>query len=71
MHDTISIPTIQPTGIYTAADLSRMLDVSPDTQAEARRNGALRYVRKGRRTIYLGEWVLTWLRGGEGVPHGS
>jgi hypothetical protein len=54
--------TIQPTGIYSTGDLCAMLDVSPDSLAAARRAGELRWTRKGRRVIYLGEWVLTWLR---------
>jgi hypothetical protein len=59
MPDTI---TIQPTGIYATHDLCAMLDVSPQTVADARRTGALRFVRRGRRVIFLGEWVLCWLR---------
>jgi hypothetical protein len=65
MPDTV---TIHPTGIYSTDDLSAMLDVSGDALAEARRTGALRAVRKGRRWIYLGEWVLDWLRRTEGPP---
>jgi hypothetical protein len=65
MSDTI---TIHPTGIYTSDDLCAMLDVSPQTLADARRSGALRSTRKGRRVIYLGEWVLDWLRIAEEVP---
>jgi hypothetical protein len=59
MPDTI---TIQPTGIYGADDLCALLDVGRQTLADARRSGALRSVRKGRRVIFLGEWVLGWLR---------
>jgi hypothetical protein len=59
MPDTI---TIHQTGIYTTDDLCEMLDVSPQTMADARRSGTLRATRKGRRLIYLGEWVLAWLR---------
>jgi hypothetical protein len=62
MPDTI---TIHPTGIYCTDDLCVMLDVSPDTVADARRAGALRWVRKGRRILYLGQWVLDWLSAGE------
>jgi hypothetical protein len=58
--------TIHPNGVYGTDDLCAMLDVSPQTLAEARRAGALRSVRKGRRVIYLGEWVLAWLRGEQG-----
>ncbi|HKB39798.1 MAG TPA: helix-turn-helix domain-containing protein [Gemmataceae bacterium] len=53
-----TITAIHPTGIYNTDDLCAMLDVSPQTLAEARRDGTLRATRKGRRVIYLGEWVL-------------
>jgi hypothetical protein len=53
--------TINPLGVYTANQLSTMLDVSEATLAEARRSGALRAVKKGRRQLYLGRWVLSWL----------
>jgi hypothetical protein len=59
--------TIQPTGIYSSDDVSAMLDVGGETLAKARRTGALRAVRKGRRWIYLGEWLLDWLRHSEEV----
>jgi hypothetical protein len=54
--------TIHETSIYGTDDLCAMLDVSPQTLADARRTGDLRATRKGRRWIYLGEWVLEWLR---------
>jgi len=66
MLDTI---TIHPTGIYTTDDLCLMLDVSAQTIAEARRSGALRGARKGRRVVYLGEWVLAWLRSEQEGAH--
>jgi hypothetical protein len=53
---------IEPFGIYSSDDLSKMLDVSPQTLAEARRSGALLFTRKGRKTLFLGQWVLDWLR---------
>lgn len=53
---------IHPLAVYTADQLCGMLDVSEATLAEARRSGALRSVRKGRRVLFLGEWVLDWLR---------
>lgn len=67
MLDTI---TIQPTGVYSTDDLCAMLDVSPETLAYARRLGELKATRKGRRIIYLGEWVLAWLREPE-VAHAN
>jgi hypothetical protein len=66
MLDTV---TIHPTGIYSTDALCAMLDVSPQTLADARRAGELRSTRKGRRVIYLGEWVLTWLRQSAEAAH--
>ena len=66
MPETI---TIQPTGIYSSDAVCAMLDVSPQTLAEARRSGALRAARKGRRWLYLGEWLLAWLRQPEEGAH--
>jgi hypothetical protein len=69
MPDTI---TIQPTALYGTDDLCAMLDVSPQAVAQARRSGALASARKGRRVIYLGEWVLAWLRlDAREAPHAS
>ncbi|HBI41751.1 MAG TPA: hypothetical protein DDY78_02715 [Planctomycetales bacterium] len=53
---------INPLAVYTAKQLSAMLDVGEGSLAEARRRGALRSTRKGRRVLFLGEWVLDWLR---------
>jgi hypothetical protein len=53
---------IHPLAVYSSTQLSDMLDVSETTLAEARRSGALRATKKGRRVLYLGEWVLDWLR---------
>jgi Helix-turn-helix domain len=63
MPDTF---TIEPNGVYGNDDVCTMLDVSPQTLAGARRTGALRAARKGRRWLYLGEWLLEWLRQPEG-----
>jgi hypothetical protein len=38
------------------------LDLSAQTLARARRDGTLRYTRKGKRILYLGEWILAWLK---------
>jgi hypothetical protein len=63
MPDTV---TIEPLTVYTADHLSAMLDVSGATLAEARRTRALRSTKKGRKVLFLGEWVLDWLRSEEG-----
>jgi hypothetical protein len=59
MPDTAAI---NPLAVYTGDQLSAMLDVSEAKLAEARRSGALRATKKGRSVLYLGEWVLDWLR---------
>jgi hypothetical protein len=53
---------IEPDGIYDDASLYGALEVSAATLARARRDGRLRYSRQGRRVLYLGQWVLEWLK---------
>jgi hypothetical protein len=53
---------INPFAVHTSDQLSRMPDVSEETLAKARHLGTLRAVKEGRRTLYLGEDVLSWLR---------
>jgi hypothetical protein len=52
---------IDPAAIYDDAALVLTLDLSSATLARARRNGRLRFTRQGRRTLYLGQWLLDWL----------
>jgi hypothetical protein len=52
---------IEPNGVYDDALLCSALEVSTNTLADARRAGELRFARKGRRVLYLGEWVMAWL----------
>jgi hypothetical protein len=65
----ITIPCIIPIGIYDDAALHAVLAISGQTLARARKDGALRYTRKGQRILYLGQWVLDWLT--EDRPRGS
>jgi hypothetical protein len=63
---------INPTDIYDDALLSTLLGVSAQTLTRARRCGELRHTRKGQRILYLGSWVLEWLKDGHEageVPH--
>jgi hypothetical protein len=53
---------IDPEGIYDDALLYEALGVSAATLARARCEGRLRYTRQGRQTLYLGDWVLAWLK---------
>jgi hypothetical protein len=58
-----TIPCLVPAGIYDDDALYAVLGVSSQTLARARRDGELRHVRKGKRVLYLGQWVLDWLTG--------
>jgi hypothetical protein len=64
---------IDPDGIYDDDALYAALEVSAAALARARRDGRLRYTRQGRRTLYLGQWVLSWLEtdARQGVRHGA
>jgi hypothetical protein len=52
---------IEPDGIYDDALIYGAIGVSAVTLAHARRDGSLRFVRKGKRVLYLGQWVMEWL----------
>jgi hypothetical protein len=52
---------IQSEAFYDDWALSESLGIPLGTIASARRSGALRSVQKGKRTLYRGSWVLTWL----------
>lgn len=49
-------------GIYDDALLCAALCVSAATLARACRDGRRRYIRQGKRTLYLSQWVLDWLQ---------
>jgi hypothetical protein len=51
---------IDPTQFYDAT-LFDALEISQATVGRARRAGDLRFTSKGKRTLYLGQWVLDWL----------
>lgn len=53
---------IDPRGFYDDTLLYSLLGVSAMTLARARQSGRLRYTRQGRRLLYLGAWVLDWLK---------
>ena len=59
MHDKVSIA---PDGIYDDGALHLAMGLSPATLARARRSGELRFTRKGNRTLYVGQWVLDWIK---------
>lgn len=59
---------IEPEAVYDDAALVLGLGVTYAALARSRRAGTLRASRKGRRTLYRGQWVLDWLdAGGDGT----
>jgi hypothetical protein len=60
--------TLDPTAVYDDGALYCALGLTPATLTRARRSGRLRYTRQGVRVLYLGEWILDWLRA-EAHPH--
>lgn len=65
MADTINI---QPNCVYDDGTLVLSLGLTHATLARARRDGELRFARKGKRVLYLGSWIIEWL---ERDPHGA
>lgn len=52
---------IEPEALYDDGSLRQALGVTPAALAAARRAGTLRYTRTGKRSLYKGEWILSWL----------
>jgi hypothetical protein len=52
---------IDPTAVYDDGAVVFTLNLPSATLARARRDGQLRYTRKGRRVLYLGQWLLDWI----------
>ncbi len=55
---------IEPEALYDDGALRQCIGLTPATLAAARRDGTLRHTRKGKRTLYKGEWILSWLESG-------
>jgi hypothetical protein len=60
--------TIAPDGLYDDTSLFETLGLTPTALASARRAGTLRYTRQGKRTLYLGRWILDWLEAAAAKP---
>lgn len=52
---------INPDAVFDDGSLHIAMGLSPSAIARARREGHLRYRRIGKRTLYLGKWILEWL----------
>lgn len=53
---------IEPTAIYDDGAIALALDIRLATLARARREGKLRFTRKGQRVFYLGAWIIEWMQ---------
>ncbi len=52
--------------VYDDGALRLALGLTSATLCRERREGRLRYARKGNRILYLGQWVLDWLAAAAG-----
>jgi hypothetical protein len=52
---------IEPNGVYDDGALVLALGLTFEALARARKEKVLRFTRKGKRTLYMGQWVLEWL----------
>jgi hypothetical protein len=55
------VPTIEPNAVYDDTALVIGLGLTTEALSRARRAEGLRYVRKGRRFLYRGAWIIEWL----------
>jgi hypothetical protein len=60
---------LDPEALYDDGSLRQALGLTPTTLAAGRRSGTLRYTRQGKRTLYLGKWILAWLEAAASTPH--
>ena len=54
---------IEPNAVYSDGMLVLSLGLTHAVLARERREGRLRFTRRGRRILYLGNWILEWLEG--------
>jgi hypothetical protein len=52
---------IDPDAFYTEGEIVIGLDISSGTLSKAKKSSQLRYRKIGKRTFYLGRWILDWL----------
>ena len=62
---------LEPDGWYDSDELHVILEIPPATLKRARRNGSLRFSRRGNRTLYRGAWVVDWLEAGTADAGGA
>jgi hypothetical protein len=63
--------SLEPSSLYDDGALQLAAGIAPATLARARRSGRLRFTQQGKRTLYLGQWILDWLQAEsrQGVSH--
>jgi hypothetical protein len=59
---------IAPDALYDDGALRQALGLTRSTLAAARRSGALQFSRQGKRILYKGAWVLSWIESGTNRP---
>jgi hypothetical protein len=52
---------IEPEAVYDDGSLRQALGLTDSALAAARKNGSLRFTRQGKRVLYLGKWITSWL----------
>lgn len=57
----LSPVSIEPEAIYDDGAIRQALGLTDSAMATARRSGAIRYTRQGKRVLYLGKWITAWL----------
>jgi len=54
-------PVIEPTRVYRREELPGLLRSGKHTIHEAIQDGSLRHTMRGRRQLFLGQWLIDWL----------
>jgi hypothetical protein len=52
---------IEPEAVYDDGSLRQTLGLTEAALAAARRSGSLRFTRQGKRVLYFGKWITSWL----------
>jgi hypothetical protein len=53
--------SIEAEAVYDDGSLRQALGLTDAALAAARRSGSLRFTRQGKRVLYLGKWITSWL----------
>ncbi len=55
--------TVEPTAIYDEYQIRRALGLTEHLMLKERRDGRIKFARRGRRVYYLGSWIINWMEG--------